>query len=64
MGYTKTFTATIVRTKHKIDFRAGTSKTDLLRMLDDVPPDAIVDEVLSEDDGTASIEFHEEKLKK
>jgi hypothetical protein len=65
IGYTKTFETKILRVKHLIIFRVGTSKIDLMEMLKDVPDKAVVDEVL-EDLGSpselSSIQFHEEKI--
>lgn len=63
MGYTKTFEATFVRVKHKIDFRLGTRVVDLMEYLKYIPPEATVDEVIEDtgDGKTSTIEFHEER---
>ena len=65
MGYTKTFETKLVRTKHKITFREGllgTRALDLMEMLKEVPDEARVDEVVDDENGNISIEFHEEKI--
>lgn len=62
-GYEKTFETKILRIKHRIAFKPGTRKIDLIDMLRHIPDEAIVDEVIDDADDTdmATIEFHEEK---
>jgi hypothetical protein len=62
-GYSKALSVKIERTKHKIGFSVGTTVSELIDMLRQVPASATVDEVLvdHEDDPNATtIEFHEE----
>ena len=62
LGYTKTLSIKVERTKHRVGFRVGTRVRELLKLLQSVPPDATVDEVIcheGEPDVT-TIEFHEE----
>lgn len=61
IGYTKTFEMKILRVKHLVVFNMNTRKIDLVNMLNDVPDDAVVDEVIEDNEGFSSIEFHEEK---
>jgi hypothetical protein len=61
-GYEKTFETRIIRVKHKITFKVGTTRVvDLLEYLNKVPKEAEVDEIDVKDDGIAYIEFHEER---
>jgi hypothetical protein len=63
IGYTRTLTVQIQRSKHRIGFRAGTRVEDLIALLKQVPAGSQVDEVidLHEDEpGVVTIEFHEE----
>ena len=65
LGYTKTLTLKVQRTKHRVGFRTGTRVRELLDLLKSVPLDARVDEVLCEHDeepGVTTIEFHDETL--
>lgn len=73
LGYTKDVKATVVRINHTVGFRVGSRVCDILASLNDVPLEAVVDEVLDElysetdvegGDGIITIEFHEEVLKK
>jgi hypothetical protein len=63
LGYTKTLTVKVKRSKHKIGFRVGMRVEDLIDLLKKVPPGSQVDEVIDNyesDPGVATIEFHEE----
>jgi len=63
IGYAKEFETKITRVKHKIGFRMGGDCYNLIGMLKCVPPKAIIDEIISNDesdDGIAYIKFHEE----
>ncbi|HJR14208.1 MAG TPA: hypothetical protein VJ833_09960 [Rhodanobacteraceae bacterium] len=62
MGYEKTFETRILRVKHKVSFSVGTRAEDLRRMLENVPGDATVDEILDDEEGGGSVEFHEERI--
>jgi len=44
MSYTKELEIKIIRTKHKITFRMGTSLVDFMKDLESVPLQAVVDE--------------------
>jgi len=66
MAYTKTIETKVIRAKHKVDFRKGTSAEDLVCWLQNVPRTAkVVDMYDTYTDGGAtnisSIEFIEEK---
>ncbi len=58
--YEKSIETRILRVKHKVTFRIGTTMADLLSSLKEVPGHAVVDEVLADDDAALSILFHEE----
>jgi hypothetical protein len=64
IGYQKTQTVKIVRTKHVIGFRSGATTAGYLSaLLAKMPPDAVVDEVLCDYDNDptlTTIQFHEE----
>lgn len=63
MGYAKTLTVKVQRSKHKIGFRVGMRVEDLIDLLKQVPTGSIVDEVIDNYDAEpdiATIEFHEE----
>jgi len=63
LGYVKTFETKIIRVKHKVIFRIGTDVCNLMKMLNEVPGKAEVDEVIVDyEEDKVSIEFHEEKL--
>ncbi len=65
LGYTQTLETKVIRRKHKVVFRVGMKVADFIKVLENVPSDAVVDEVIddvNEDGGVASIEFHEEKV--
>ncbi len=67
LGYSMTAEVKILRRKHKVTFRVGMRAEDLINALKNVPADATVDEVLeplSHEDPVASIEFHEEVVKR
>lgn len=63
LGYAKNIDVKIVRTKHMVGFKVGTSIDTLMHMLTNIPSGAEIDEVISEDeeDDLITIEFHEEK---
>jgi len=59
--YEMTKEVKIVRRKHKVTFRAGTTVDHLISLLKNVPSGATVDEVLEcTENDNSSIEFHEE----
>lgn len=63
LGYTKTLTVKIQRSKHKIGFRVGMKVEDLIDLLKQVPTGSQVDEVIdthAADTDIVTIEFHEE----
>ena len=63
IGYTKTLTIKVQRSKHKIGFRVGMLVEDLIELLKQVPVGSQVDEVIDSheaDPDIATIEFHEE----
>lgn len=67
LGYCRTDEVTLIRRKHRIGFRVGLTASDLIGLLQKVPPYATVDEVI-DDAGEygvniATIEFHEEVVK-
>lgn len=65
LGYTMTAECKVVRRKHMVKGRVGMRAEDLIKILEKVPPNATVDEVI--DDcvdcvDVFSIEFHEEEV--
>ena len=62
LGYTKTPTVKVQRTKHSIAFKVGMRVEDLIDLLEQVPSGSEVDEVIDshDDPNIATIEFHEE----
>ena len=65
LGYTKTPTVKVQRTKHSIAFKVGMRVEDLIDLLKQVPSGSeieFVDEVIDshDDPNIATIEFHEE----
>jgi len=63
IGYTKTLTVKVQRSKHKIGFRVGMRVEDLIDLLNQVPAGSRVDEVIDSHDADpdiSTIEFHEE----
>lgn len=61
LGYVKILSIKIQRTKHCVGFRIGESVNSLIQLLAKVPTYAEVDEVLIDDEGIITIEFHHEK---
>lgn len=60
LGYSKICEAKFVKVRHKITFTEGTRAIDLMVYLRNVPPAAIVVEVIDDnEEGETIIEFHE-----
>lgn len=64
LAYVKSDEVKLVRRKHRIGFRIGTTAGEVIEMLKRVPPNATVDEVIDDVDGDeiATIEFHDESV--
>ena len=69
MGYKQILTTKLVRKKHQIGFMEGgdfraTTAISLRKMLENVPDEARIDEVLTDDEGGSfcTITFHEEHI--
>ena len=61
MSYSKELELKIMRCKHKIVFKMGTSITDLEAYLSNIPENSVVDECYEKDNEYVLI-FHEEKV--
>jgi len=66
LGYTKELEIRLIRTKHKIRFATGTTVENIENMLQSVPENSEVDEIIYDEDkpNLISIIFHEEKVSK
>lgn len=58
-GYSRNFSAKIIRQKHKIVFSSTIRKIDLMKYLESVPDEATLDDFFI-GDGWIELEFHEE----
>jgi hypothetical protein len=63
LGYTKIMEVKLTRTKHLIAFRPGIRKIDFMAMLEKVPDEARITEIIdmADDMETSKIEFMDEK---
>ncbi len=62
IGYVKTIMSTYIRTSHAIIFKEGMNAFSLKKMLQNVPAEAIIEDVDNEyDDNLIRIQFGEEK---
>lgn len=64
LAYVKSDEVKLVRRKHRIGFRLGTTAAEVIERLKKVPPNATVDEVIDDVDGDeiTTIEFHDESM--
>ena len=64
LAYIKSDEVRLVRRKHRIGFRIGTTAGEIIERLKKVPANASVDEVIDDIDGDeiTTIEFHDESV--